>query len=159
MPMKPASSSTCKCRLRLPSVRPHNPFKSPNTSPLGCATSDVSTPRRAFSWITRSSPSYAKRLFRSFLTVGIALPNTAVKHGGNQELSNPERQGHGPRRQRTLLAREREACQAGHEVPCAPGTHWRRQRVTGCKDAEAEHDLPQAGQHPQALWRKAEQDE
>src|SRR5262249_20819251 len=158
MPTKPASSSTCRCRLRLPSVRPHNAFKSPNTSPLGCATSDVSTPRRAFSWITRSSPSYAKRLFCSLLA-GIAPPNATVKHGGNQELSNPERQAHGPRRQRMLAVREREACQAGEEVPCAPGTHRRRQRVTGRKDAEAEHDLPQAGQHPQTLRRKVEQDE
>src|SRR6185437_9253829 len=53
---RPASCSTCRCRLRLPSVSPQSDFRSLKRSPLGCRASEVSTLSRARSWITRSRP-------------------------------------------------------------------------------------------------------
>ena len=38
-----ASSSTCKCRLRFPSVSAQSCLRSPNNNPFECVTSDVNT--------------------------------------------------------------------------------------------------------------------
>ena len=54
---KPASCSTCSCRLRLPSVRAHSAFKSLKRSPSTWLASDARMLSRAFSWMTRARPS------------------------------------------------------------------------------------------------------
>ena len=50
---------------------------------------------------------------------------------------------------------KRERREAGGEIPDADREHAARQRAAGREDAEAEHDLPQAGQHPQRVRREA----
>src|SRR5204863_426268 len=56
-----ASCSIARCRLKFPSVSLHSTLRSLNVSPPACEASDAMMLKRAFSWITRSKPSYAYR--------------------------------------------------------------------------------------------------
>src|SRR4051812_29865060 len=67
----PASRSTSRCRLKLPSVSAQRCFNSEKSSPSGRVTSEVMIPRRAFSCSTRSRPSYANRPESSVFLVAI----------------------------------------------------------------------------------------
>src|SRR5436190_22972985 len=98
--MRPASLRICKWRLKLPSVNAHSSLRSLKIKPLGCVIRDVMMLRRAFSWMTRSSPSYANRPGESeiafFLLIGPSL-QSPVKNGGGEHLPDAERHAHRPR--------------------------------------------------------------
>src|SRR3984893_18804995 len=121
--------------------------------------SEVSTLRRAFSWITRSSPSYANRPVRSFCGLGMALSPAAIENGGHQELPDAEGERHGVRGKSLRPACKRKRGQPGAEVPHSNGEDRARQRAAGGKQAEAEYDLPKPRQHPQTLRCKSKQHE
>src|ERR1700704_3331802 len=140
-----ASSSTCKCRLRLPSVSAHSCFRSPNSSPLAWVTSEVSTLRRARSWMTRSSPSYAKRGPVVFLLPRLfkCFPISELKYGGDQQLAHTEWNTHHPGRQGPGSAGGDQAKQPSRQIPHADGKHLPRKESARGEYAQAEDELPQ----------------
>src|SRR4051794_31882796 len=94
-------SSTRRWRLRLPSVSAHSSLRSLKVSPLGFVISEVSTLRRARSWMVRSSPSYAKRpsLFEALAFI-LRLPAVECQNGRHHQLPHAVRNSHGPGGQR-----------------------------------------------------------
>src|SRR5882757_6428014 len=101
MEMSPASSNTCRCLLRLPSVSAHSCFSSPNVKPCVLVIKEVSTLRRACSWMTRSSPSYAnvaapRALDLSFFNAVLIAMLQSERH---QQLPHSEWNTHGPGKQ------------------------------------------------------------
>src|SRR5579863_6970739 len=113
--------------------------------------SEVRSPRRARSWITRSSPSYAKRCAaRGFplgvrIRIAIRFPITELQYRGNEHLPDAERYAHGPRRK--CARSQRKTGESCHEIPDADREHLRGQDPTGGEHPETEDDLPQTGQH------------
>src|ERR1700722_727243 len=140
-------SSTCRGRLRLPSVSPQSCLRSPKVNPLVSVIRDVSTLRRARSWITRSSPSYANRasLDLDFICARMRAEQQKSCH---QQLSCPIGNAHSPGGEGAVAA-QRNAEQASHQVPGSCGEQWPGQKTAGRKNAQAENDLPYSRDHPQ----------
>src|SRR5947207_3899167 len=157
-----AFSSTWRWRLRLPSVSEHNCFKSPNVTPLEFEISDVNTLSRARSWITRSSPSYAKRpsLPRSsrpgVLGFIFTFSRIEKQNSRNQQLARSVRDAHRPRGESAAVP-ERDARKSGEQIPQPRSDHGPRKKSAQGEHAKAEDDLPNAGEHPQRTGHKAHQ--
>src|SRR5687767_1804821 len=157
----PASCNTCNCRLRFPSVSAHSALRSLNKSPSTWLASDARMLSRAFSWITRSSPSYANRPgsratgsrpFASFCfcLFPAAMPalQCPVEKDRRQQLPGAKHDAHRPRRQRLPRRIQRETNQAGEEVIAPDDKDAARQKPSRREQPEAEQDRPQARQHP-----------
>src|ERR1700728_1440621 len=128
-----SSSRTCRCRARLPSVRAQSCFSSTKLRPLGCVISDVRTLNRARSWITRSSPSYAKRAAGTDLELlafidGCLLRIKIMNHS-NESHTDPVRDGHGGWREGTVIS-DCQTTHTAHEEPRANDQHGPRQAAT-----------------------------
>ena len=82
-----------------------------------------------------------------------------MNEDGGEQLPDAERQAHRPGRQRVRVAREGEAGETRAEIPHADHEQRRRQHPARREHADAQHDLPEARQHPQALRRVAHDDD
>src|SRR5579863_6866830 len=129
-----------------------------NDRPFGWASSEVRTPRRARSCMTRSRPAYAKGWARSPLGLAlfIAPSISELQYAGDQQVANPERNAHLPWGCANI-GPNGEAGHACRQVPHADPERPVRQKAARGEHAEAEEYLPQPGQHPQALGRGVRQ--
>ena len=73
-------------------------------------------------------------------------PGREVENRGNQKLAGTEGNAHSPWGQCAFVS-ECDAGKTGEQIPCASEHHGTRQETARGKDAKAEDDLPEPGQH------------
>src|SRR5688500_17155820 len=121
-------------------------------------------PSRDRSWITRSSPSYAKRpLMRTassrdssrFSSCCLAMPALLRRkeHAGGEELARAERPDHRPWRKRARPLGDGNAEQSGEQVIARGNEDAGRHDPPASEESEGEQDRPQPRQQPHAAAR------